>query len=83
LVDLESITSLVSSVPGVLGCHAVRARGPAGRVRVDLHIHVDPATRVDEAHEVSESVARMVRSQVPGVIEVLIHVGPAGALHHS
>jgi cation diffusion facilitator family transporter len=83
LVDVESIASLALSVPGVLDCHAVRARGPAGRVRVDLHIHVDPATRVDEAHDVADSVARVVRSQVPGIIEVLVHVGAAGMRRHE
>jgi cation diffusion facilitator family transporter len=82
LVDIESIASLASSVPGVVDCHAVRARGPTGWVRVDLHIHIDPATRVDEAHEVTERVEHLVRSQVPGVIEVLVHVGPAGPRRH-
>jgi len=83
LVDVESITSLVLRVPGVLDCHAVRARGPAGRVRVDLHIHVDPATRLDEAHHIADRVSRMVRSQVPDIIEVLVHIGAAGVHRHD
>jgi cation diffusion facilitator family transporter len=82
LIDTDLIVALVQGVPGVQDCHAVRARGPTGRARVDLHIHVDPAMRVDQAHEVAEKVTRVIRGRVPEVMEVLVHVGPSG-LHEE
>jgi len=78
--DAKQITAAASSVAGVRSCHQVRARGVAGMVRVDLHVTVDPAMRVDEAHRVAEEVERRVRAQVGGVAEVLVHVG-AATLH--
>jgi divalent metal cation (Fe/Co/Zn/Cd) transporter len=77
------IAAVAAGVPGVVDCHAVRARGAAGRVRVDLHLHVDPAMRVVEAHALTETVAQVVQRQIPGVIEVLVHVGPADMRRHG
>lgn len=78
--DVERIAQVAAAVEGVRGCHQVRARGVSGMVRVDLHVTVDPAMRVDEAHRVAEEVGRRVREQVGGIAEVLVHVG-AATLH--
>jgi divalent metal cation (Fe/Co/Zn/Cd) transporter len=51
-------------------------------VRVDLHVLVDGAMRVDSAHAVAEAVARAVQAHVPAVIEVLVHLGPVQR-HHT
>jgi cation diffusion facilitator family transporter len=82
LVDTALIVSLAQGVSGVQDCHAVRARGSAGRIRVDPHIHVDPTMRVDQAHELAGEVARVIRGRVPEVVDVLVHVGPSG-LHYE
>jgi len=76
-VDLGAVTAAARRVPGVEDCHAVRARGTLGRVRVDLHILVDGAMRVDRAHAVAAEVRQAVQARVPDVIEVLVHIGPA------
>jgi cation diffusion facilitator family transporter len=76
-VDLAVIIAAARHVPGVEDCHAVRARGATGRVRVDLHILVDGAMRVDRAHAVADEVRQAVQTQVLEVVEVLVHIGPA------
>lgn len=76
-VDLGVIIAAARRVPDVEDCHAVRARGTMGRVRVDLHILVDGAMRVDRAHAVAAAVKQAVQTQVPDVVEVLVHIGPA------
>jgi cation diffusion facilitator family transporter len=76
-VDLGVIIAAARRVAGVADCHAVRARGAIGRVRVDLHILVDGAMRVDRAHAVADEVQQAVQTQVPEVVEVLVHIGPA------
>ncbi|MDO8579149.1 MAG: cation diffusion facilitator family transporter [Dehalococcoidales bacterium] len=75
-VNLEKIVGAAKQVPGVQDCHAARARGPAGRVRVDLHVLVDGDMPVDQAHTITEAVAETVRTQVPGIADILIHIGP-------
>lgn len=77
VVDLEAILGAARGVPGVADCHAVRARGTRGRVRVDLHVLVDGAMRVDQAHDVAEAVSRAVQARIADVVEVLVHIGPA------
>lgn len=77
-VDVEPIRRTARAVPGVLDCHAVRSRGEAGRVRVDLHIHVDPNLTVREAHAIALEVERALIDQVGGIVEVLVHVGGVG-----
>jgi cation diffusion facilitator family transporter len=76
-VDLEQVRLTASSVPGVIECHAVRSRGEAGRVRVDLHIHVDPELTVREAHAIAQAVQARLIEELEGVAEVLVHVGAA------
>ncbi len=80
VADIEIIARAASGVDGVQGCHRVRARGVSGMVRVDLHVLVDPKMTVEESHHLVKEVERRVRSQVGGITEVLVHVGPV-ALH--
>jgi cation diffusion facilitator family transporter len=75
MVDLEAIRRAAADVEGVLDCHAVRCRGEAGRVRVDLHVHVAPDLRVARAHEIARAVEERLRAEIPGINEVLVHVG--------
>jgi cation diffusion facilitator family transporter len=75
--NVEEISAVALSVQGVLGCHQVRARGVAGRVRIDLHITVNAEMTVVEAHDISEEVVRRVKEKIQGVAEVLIHIGAA------
>jgi hypothetical protein len=49
-------------------------------VRVDLHVTVDAQLTVARGHQIGEEVERRVRERIPGVAEVLVHVG-AATLH--
>lgn len=60
---------------GVRGFHALRTR-KSGRERyIDLHLLVDPALNVSDAHRCMEEIERDVHSVVPGAI-VTIHLDP-------
>jgi cation diffusion facilitator family transporter len=76
MADVDAIRRAAAAVPGVLGCHAVRCRGEAGRVRVDLHVHVRPDLTVALAHELARAVEARVKLEIAGVAEVLVHLGP-------
>ncbi len=78
LVNVEEIVALAKLVPGVEDCHAVRSRGSAGRIRIDMHIHVEPDLPVRQAHRVATEVEAVIKERIAGVAEVLVHVGAAG-----
>ena len=75
-VDEQVIVDLVRSVEGVCNCHAVRTRGMAEEIYVDLHIGVDASLSMDKAHEVGEDVERAIKSRIPEVRDVVVHLEP-------
>ena len=77
VVDTDAIEAAALRVPGVRDCHSVRSRGEAGHVRVDLHIHVDPALTVVAGHQIALAVEDRIRQLDLGIAEVLVHVGAA------
>jgi cation diffusion facilitator family transporter len=74
-VDTDAIRIAVLAVPGVRDCHAVRSRGEAGHVRVDLHIHVAPELTIVEGHRIAEEAEATIRRLDLGIAEVLVHLG--------
>jgi cation diffusion facilitator family transporter len=76
-IDPERVRAVVMTVPGVSGCHRVRSRGVARAAYVDLHLQVDGALPLHEAHELSHRVEDVLRQELPEVADVTIHVEPA------
>jgi cation diffusion facilitator family transporter len=74
-MDTDAIREAALAVSGVRDCHAVRSRGEAGHVRVDLHIHVAPDLTVVEGHLIAEAVEATIRRLDLGIAEVLVHLG--------
>jgi cation diffusion facilitator family transporter len=74
-VDTNAIRAAALAVPGVRDCHAVRSRGEAGHVRVDLHIHVAPQLTIVEGHRIAVAVEAEIRGLGLGIAEVLVHLG--------
>jgi cation diffusion facilitator family transporter len=72
----DQLQQVVSSVPEVLGCHQIRSRGSADHVFVDLHLWMDPAMRLDEAHHVSHVVKDRIMMAFPQVKDAVIHIEP-------
>ena len=73
----ELVEAAAVEEPGVLEAHNVRSRGPHDDIHVDLHILVDPAMRIADAHEVGHRVERRLRARWPGLTDVVVHVEPA------
>jgi len=72
----EEVRKVALSVPGVRGCHAVRTRRVAGKIFVDLHIQVDGQVEVEEAHRIAHEVEEAILSNIPRVVDVVIHIEP-------
>lgn len=80
-VDPEMVRSLVLAIPGVRECHKVRSRGTADAVYMDLHIHLDPALTLVEAHTMTHTVIAVIKERIPDVVDVVIHTEPAEVGH--
>lgn len=70
------IRDVVRHVPEVLGCHRIRSRGAADHVFLDLHVWLDPAMRLDEAHRISHVVKDRIMARYPQVKDAIIHIEP-------
>ncbi|VVB68244.1 Ferrous-iron efflux pump FieF [uncultured archaeon] len=76
LIEESVIRKLAESVEGVCNCHRVRTHGSPGEMFVDLHIGVDSNLSVEEAHKVGEEVEEKIRSSIPAVHDVVVHMEP-------
>ncbi len=66
----------VERVPGVRQCHDIMARYYARRIRMELHIVVDPGMTVAEAHDIIDDVVEVITGKFEDVDKVLVHVDP-------
>jgi cation diffusion facilitator family transporter len=80
-LDVGEVCAVVTSVEGVEGCHSVRTRGSMSEVFVDLHAEVDPTATVEEGHRISSEIVDRIRDAFPEVVDVLVHLCPAGGGH--
>ncbi len=74
----DEILQVAGSVAGVQGIDKVFARKTGLRYHIDLHIEVDPTLTVAASHAIGGHVRATLKSQLPWVADVLIHVEPAG-----
>ena len=73
--ETDWIEAAVASVPQVLGIDQIIAEYVGPKLRVDIHIYVDPTLQVSEAHGVSHAVRSAVESN--GLVDhAFVHVEP-------
>jgi cation diffusion facilitator family transporter len=74
--DPKQIEKIVLRVDGVKGCHKIRTRGRLDDIHIDLHIQLDPSTRMDKAHDISYEIEDAIKKEIPSVSDVLVHLEP-------
>lgn len=72
----DALFRLAASVSDVEEIHALRTRHIGPGLQVDLHVLVDPALTVEQGHEISQTVERLLLDSGPDVVDVLVHVEP-------
>ncbi len=77
-LDENEIRTLVEKVPGVLDAHAIRSRGTAQEISLDLHIQIDETITAREVFEIENNVAQTIKQQFPNVRDVAIRHEPRG-----
>ena len=76
VISEEDMRRVVQSVPQVLGCHHIRSRGSADHVFLDLHVWLDGATPLTDAHAVSHKVKDLLMERYPQIADAIIHIEP-------
>ena len=76
MIPEDDVRAVVLQVPNVLGCHAIRTRGSADFVFLDLHIWMAPDTPLDVAHAISHKVKDLLMARFPEIGDAIIHIEP-------
>ena len=73
---VEQIRAVAATIPGVGGVEKCFVRKMGYQFFVDMHLEVDPQMTVEHSHRISHEVKNQVRTQIPSVRDVLIHIEP-------
>ena len=76
IMDSDKISAIVMGVRGVKACHKIRTRGRPDDICIDLHVQVDSAMHIDEAHKVSYAVEEELKRNIPEATDDLVHIEP-------
>lgn len=77
--DRENIRAIARAHPGVRGAHDLKTRSSGARIFVQLHLELDGAMSLNEAHAVAEDVMQRIMEVYPNA-EVIIHEDPEGVV---
>jgi cation diffusion facilitator family transporter len=73
---LERVSKVIREVPGVKQCHDLTGRYYADKIRMEIHIEVDPELTVRHAHEIADNVVARVKEEFEEVSSILVHLDP-------
>lgn len=76
--DRQRIKSIVLGFGKVRGLHDLRTRAAGTQTFLQLHVEMDPALTLADAHEVSDMIEAALLKTFPAA-EILIHLDPHGA----
>ncbi|HMC62635.1 MAG TPA: cation diffusion facilitator family transporter [Candidatus Solibacter sp.] len=73
---IEAIRRAAAAVEGVRGTEKCYARKTGLKYHVELHVDVDPWMTVEDSHAVATQVRSHIRSALPAVGDVVVHIEP-------
>ncbi len=81
--DERRVLAALKALPTETGIefspHDVKVDRQAGHLMVSFHVRFDPAEPITDAHVSTEQIEQALRSRVPELGRVTIHVEPVGA----
>jgi len=80
---VNRIRRVAEGVGGVDRVEKCFVRKMGHQYYVDMHIEVDPQMTVQRSHEIAHEVKDRIRTQLPKVRDVLIHIEPTGGIAKS
>ena len=78
---IAAIEAIANGFPGLHGYHDLKTRVAGSRVFVNIHIELDGAQTLNEAHAIGAALRRAVIAAYPRA-DVLIHKDPVGVAKH-
>lgn len=72
----EEIRRIARLTPGVADVEKCLVRKMGYQYFVDMHVEVNPQMTVERGHQVAHEVKDRVRTQMPKVVDVLVHIEP-------
>lgn len=78
----EDVRRLAAGVKEVVLIEKCRIRKSGFDLFVDIHVQVDPAMSVANAHEIAHQVKDVLVASSLGIADVLVHIEPAGHQKH-
>lgn len=76
--DRERIIALVVSDPGLTDVHQLRTRASGPYVHIQMHVDLDPALSLQQAHAAVVAAEKRILSEFPSA-DIIIHPDPRGA----
>jgi Co/Zn/Cd efflux system component len=73
---IAQIEDIIASESRIRHWHKLRTRSAGREVFLDLHILVDPALNITEAHEIAESLEDSMHAQITRPVNITIHIEP-------
>ena len=73
---LRAVDTAAHAVEGVLATEKLKARKSGTRFLLEVHVQAEPSLSLHDAHILSGKVKRAIRSAVPSVQDVLVHMEP-------
>lgn len=73
---VNEIRHIIKSLPGVQSIHMLRTRRLGHQAFADVHVQVAPRLTVSEGHLISLQVEESIKSLVPEVADVTVHIDP-------
>lgn len=74
--ETKKIEEIVLRITGVKSCHKIRSRGRFDDVHLDLHVQVEGKMTLQDSHKLSHSIQAEIKSALPQVTDVLVHMEP-------
>jgi ferrous-iron efflux pump FieF len=78
---VTGIARIAGDFPGVQGYHDLKTRRAGSRVFVNLHVELDGAQSLDDAHAIGAALRRAILQTYPQA-DVIIHKDPVGVTPH-
>ena len=78
---IARISEIADAWPGVHGHHDLKTRTAGSRVFVNMHIELDGAQSLDDAHAIGAALRRAILKEFPQA-DVIIHKDPVGVEPH-
>jgi len=73
----ERVAKIAAANPAVVRVEKCLIRKMGNEYQVDMHVEVDPNMTVDRAHAIAHEVKDEIRTKIPSVRDVLVHIEPA------